>query len=121
MALIDVSDLLVDPDFVNTISLESRVPTVNSKGENTLAVTTATSVGSVQPISGAALKRLPEGLQVEKVSSFWYKGEIKIQGASVYPMVLIFNGRRYQIKQVFDWMNFGQGWCEGICVAEEPS
>ena len=37
MSKIDVTELLTDPDFVDTIVLINRTPTVNTKGENVLS------------------------------------------------------------------------------------
>lgn len=121
MALIDVSDILLDPDFMSPVSLVHRVPTVNSKGENSLAETTVVTVGSVQPASGKTLQRLPEALRVADVSSFWVKAGIVADGTNKYPDILIFGGRRFQVQTVMDWSNWGAGWAEGTCVAEKPS
>jgi len=118
---IDVTDVLSDPDFVDPIQLVTRVPTVNGYGENTLVETTLTSVGSVQPASGRTLQRLPEALRVANVSSFWFKGEIIATAPSRYPSILVFRGKRYQVQVVFDWTNWGAGWCEGTCVQEAPA
>jgi len=121
MALIDVSDLLVDPDFVDEITLVSRVPTVNSMGENSLAETSLVSVGSVQPASGRTIQKLPDAMRVANVSSFWFKGTIVASAPGQYSSVLIFNGQRYQVQTVDNWSNFGEGFCEGTCVAEIPA
>lgn len=121
MANIDITDLLVDPDFVDQLSLITRKPSVNSYGENYLEETTLDSVGSIQPADYKTLMRLPEALQKEDVSSFWFKGEIIATADCRYPSLLVFRGKRYQVRQIADWTNWGQGWCEGICVAEKPS
>ena len=121
MAQIDVSDLLSDPDFIDTMSLISRVPSISSYGEQTLADTTLVSVGSIQPVSGATLKKLPEALQNENVRSFWFKGTIVATAPGQYPSVLSFQGNRFQVRHVFDWTNWGAGWTEGACVAEVPA
>lgn len=118
---IDVSELMHDTDFVDGISLVSRVPTVNALGENILVESTVNSYGSVQPASGKTLQRLPEALRNQDVSSFWFQGVIVATSAGQYPMVLIFKGRRYQVKNVMDWSTWGRGWTEGVCVAELPS
>ncbi len=119
MAQVDVSDLLCDPDFVDAVSLISRTPVVNGMGENTISEVCKATFGSVQPASGKVIQRLPEALRVANVSSFWIKGEIKSQNP--YPDIISFKGKRYQVQMVFDWTNWGQGWCEGTCVAEQPS
>lgn len=121
MGRIDVSELLHDPDFIDQISLVTRVPSINNLGENILNESTIVSVGSVQPASGRAVQRLPEALRVANVTSFWFQGTIAVNEPGKYTDVLVFKGRRYQVQMVFDWTNWGAGWCEGTCVAELPS
>lgn len=121
MGLIDVSELLTDPDFVSPITLVRRTPTVNDRGENILAEVGVPTIGSVQPASGKTLQRLPEALRVADVSSFWVKGKIIADGRSKYPDVICFGGSRYAVQTVLDWTNWGDGWCEGTCVREKPS
>ncbi len=121
MGRIDVTEILCDPDFVDAIQLITRVPTVNTRGENNLVETTTNSFGVVQPASGRAIARAPEALRVENLSSFWFKGVIVASASAKYPSILTFGGARYQVKVVFDWTNWGEGWCEGLCVAEVPA
>lgn len=121
MAQIDVSELLIDPDFVDSMQVVTRTPNVTSQGENTLRESTVSSVGSVQPASGKTIFRLPEEFRVANVSSFWFKGDIIASEPGKYSSIIIFKGKRYQVQTVFDWMNYGAGWCEGTCVAEVPA
>ncbi len=121
MAQIDVTELFTDPDFVDAMSLITRHPMVNTKGENFMNEVVLDSVGSVQPASGKTISRLPEALRVADVSSFWFKGEIVTSALNKYPSIIVFKGKRYQVLQVDDWTNWGQGWCEGVCVAEKPA
>lgn len=121
MAQIDVSELMVDPDFVDEMTLVTRVPNINLYGESSTQDTSLESVGSIQPASAKTLQRLPEALRLENVSSFWFRGIITASSLGKYPSVLVFKGNRYQVRQVVDWSNFGQGYTEGICVAEKPS
>ena len=79
------------------------------------------TVGSVQPASGKVVQRLPDALRVADISSFWVKGVITADGTTKYPDILVFQGRRYQVQTVADFSNYGQGYCEGTCVAEKPS
>lgn len=121
MAQIDVTEILNDPDFVDPIQLVDRKPVVNYLGENVITECAHHSYGSVQPASGRAIQRLPESLRVANMSSFWFKGEIVAASPGKYTSVLVFRGMRFNVITVFDWTNWGQGWCEGLCVAERPS
>lgn len=121
MALVDVTELLHDPDFVDPIQAITRYPRINSKGEQSFEEVTTDGVGSVQPASGKTLFKLPEEFRVANVSSFWFQGDIVASAPGKYSSVLVFKGKRYQVQMVFDWTNFGAGWCEGTCVAEVPA
>lgn len=104
---------------MDTITLIKRVSRVDSLGENVVTEECIKSFGTVQPASGRTLQRLPDALRVANVSSFWFKGEIIQSGK--YPSILVFRGKRYQVQVIFDWANWGGGWNEGTCVAEQPA
>lgn len=121
MALVDVSELLSDPDFVDPIEVITRVPTVDGLGQNSVSESTLSSFGSVQSVSGKELERIPEALRNLDVRSFFFKGTITATSPGKYSSVLVFRGARFQVKHVNDWSNYGAGYCEGFCVAEVPA
>lgn len=122
MALIDVSELLLDPDFVNPIQIIRRTSSVNSMGENVIdSETVIDTFGSVQPAKYKDIQRLPEALRIEDVRSFYVKMEILQDGTSVYPDLIVWGGERFAVKTCAPWLNFGQGWNEGIAVREKPT
>ena len=121
MAQLDVSELLLDPDFVDQITIINRNTSVNSFGENLVNERATESFGSVQPATGKVLNRLPEAMRLADISSFWLKSPIPISGGGQYPTILVFRCKRYQVQVVYDWSNFGEGYSEGICVAEKPA
>lgn len=118
MSLIDVTELLSDPDFVDAVQVIDRGTRVNSAGENDLDEEPYDTVGAVQPASGKVVNRLPDALRVANVMSFWIQGEITAAKPGEYSCLLVFKGRRYQVQTVFDWTAAGAGWCEGTCVAQ---
>lgn len=121
MAQIDVSDLLLDPDFIDNISVIRRVSTVNDFGKIEIVETIIQTVGSVQPASAKTLSRLPEELQVADVRSFFVKLPVCQDGTSQYPDIIVFQGGRFQVKTAAPWLNYGAGWNEGIAVRENLS
>ncbi len=121
MANIDVTELFSDPDFVDPMTVISRVPMVDSLGQNRLTETSVSSFGSIQPLSGDTVNRIPEALRNENVRSFYFKGVIVTSAPGEYPSIIVFRGKRYQVRHVFDWTNWGQGFTKGLCVAEVPS
>jgi hypothetical protein len=121
MAEVDVSEILTDPDLVDDIILVNRIPSINNYGEQYLKETCTASVGNVQPASGKVLNRLPEALRVANMYNFFFKGEIIASAPGKYSAQLEFRGHKFNVVTVFDWTNYGQGYCEGLCVAEVPA
>ena len=109
MSLIDVSELMHDPDFVDRIQMISRVSKIDGQGQNNLEECIVNTVGSVQPISGKALQRLPDALRVGNISSFWFQGDIVTSEPGKYSSILVFKGKRYQVQTVFDWTAWSAG------------
>lgn len=121
MALIDVTELLSDPDMVDIIQIVTRLPFVNFLGENTINEKIESSVGSVQPANFKTVQKLPEEMRVANISSFWFKGSIVATAPGKYSSILIFKGLRYQVQTVADYSNWGEGYCEGTAIAEVPA
>jgi hypothetical protein len=121
MGQIDVSDIMVDPDIVDPIVIIHRTPDTDQYGENRLKECGVNTFGSVQPVSGKTLQRLPEKFQVANVKSFWVKGMIVSDGSCKYPDIIVSKGVRYAVQMIFDWTNWGSGWTEGTAVQERPA
>jgi hypothetical protein len=122
MGQIDITDLLCDPDFVDPVGIVHRRARVNDLGNNEVcAAECISTIGSVQPASGKTLMRLPEEFRVVGVFSFWVKGKIVSDGKCQYPDLLQFHGQDYEVQVIFDWTNWGAGWCEGTCVRKKAA
>lgn len=121
MADLDVSDLLLDPVFVDPIILIQRTTSLNAFGENIVTESSINTVGSVQPASNKQIQRLPESLRTADIRSFFVKAEIKVDGSGVYPDIIVFQGARFEVQTAAPWLNFGRGWNEGVCVRQAPS
>lgn len=122
MAGIDVSELLLDPDFVDALTLLPRTTSVNSRGKNVIVDgTLVNTFGSVQPANQKDLLRVPDAYRSRDVRAFFIKAEIPTDGGTVYPSIITFQNKRYQIISAENWLNYGEGWNKGLCVAEELS
>lgn len=120
---LDVTELLSDPTFVDPVMVIDRIPTVNMRGENILQECCSNAFGSVQPAPYKTVQRVPEALRILDLKAFWIKGKISIVASEPgkYTAVLVFQNRRFNVQMIFDWSNAGNGWCEGVCVAERPA
>lgn len=122
MALIDVSELMLDPDFISSFNIVRRTPTVNSFGENSLAEVLIQNVkGSVQAVGKETAERLPEGINLKDFITIFTKTPVRADAVNGYPDVIIWEGLRYQVYQVLPWSNFGAGWYMVDCQLERKS
>jgi hypothetical protein len=111
MPLLDVSEVLLDPDFADDLVCSRQEQTVGNDG---LAVNTATDtafIGVVTAASGNNLVRTPDGS--------YTKGDICIitpyrlrtsATATGDADVVTWNGTRYTITQVNDYSRYGSGF-----------
>lgn len=107
MARIDVSELMVDPDFVNSFTLVRRTPSINNFGENSFVETLVPSIGSIQSPGKETLNRLPEGVKLTNVKTVYTKAILTANQDQIE-----WEGQRYNIYSVLPWGNFGNGWYE---------
>lgn len=120
MALIDVSDLLRDPDFTNVVTLIRRGSSVNEHGENVLTETSCNIVASIQGVNAEDLTKLPEGARLSDVITVYFRGELQPEAPNGYSDIIVWHGHRYQVKTVDEnFMNFGAGFTRALCVMEE--
>lgn len=122
MALIDVSELMLDPDFISTFSIIRRTPTINNYGENVLSETTISNVkGSIQAVGKETAERLPEGINLKDFLTVFTKTPVFADKENGYPDIIVWEGLRYQVYQVLPWSNFGAGWYMVDCQLERKT
>lgn len=118
MALIDVSFLCHDPDFADPVQLVTRAVTVNEWGEGEYTESAQQIVASVQPASGEDLQRLPEGARLADAIVIYYAGELTPERTDGYADVVIWRGRRYQVKSADPYGNYGAGYWRAVALLE---
>lgn len=116
MAFLDVSDILNDPDFMDTGLVCER--NIQSIGEDGMAVNGQTLLkfsGVVTSDNGDLLERGGDGERI--------KGNINIHtrfplddGNSINGADIVqWKGRRYTVTVVNDWSHFGRGFVVATC------
>ena len=122
MALIDVSDLLRDPDFTNVVTLIRRTVTVNEHGENVMTENACYITAVVQGDNTETLDKLPEGARLSDILTVFYRGTLTAERPGGYADIIVWQGKRYQVKEVVeDFMNYGAGFTKAYCVLEAVS
>jgi hypothetical protein len=121
MAFIDVSELMTDSDFTDSVTLITRVQAINEYGENVLTETSTTATMIVQPASPHDMEFLPEGGKIHETKSVFYKGVFSDMVGSGYTDIILWNGKRYQVVPVDDFTNWGVGYTHALAVMESVS
>lgn len=115
MPLIDVDDLLTDPDFVETIQVLRRKQQISDTGRVSTVNATFNVVACVQPqsdqpmIRGAEQQNLPALISVHTM--------FRIRGISpgYQPDIVIWNGTQFVVNKVYNWSHYGRGYVMAEC------
>lgn len=118
MALLDVSEVLESPEFIDAFEIIRRSKTVNDFGELELVESNVVAYGSMQ---SATAQDFEQGTDYSKISGavkVFSKSQLKAESDSDYADVIVWRGVRYFVKSVENWANFGAGFCIAVCQKE---
>lgn len=119
MAQLDVSDLMLDPDFADTLVLITRVSSINEFGEPVLTETSSNIIGIVQQGGSDELARLPEGAKLSEAISVFHKSILSTERAGGYADIIVWQGQRYQVQDIEEpYSHYGGGFSKAICLLE---
>jgi hypothetical protein len=122
MARIDVSELLTDPDFTNSVTLIRRASSINAYGEHVMVETQSTITVVVQGTNTEDLIRMPEAARLQDLITVYYGGELMAESPNGYADIIVWQGKRYQVAMVDEnFMNFGAGFTRATCKMEAVS
>jgi galactose-6-phosphate isomerase len=118
MPLLDVSDILTDPDFVemNLLCLRNA-QTVGQDGIAVIAQTTTTFAGVVTNASGLQLRRTADG-EVISGSIFIATRFQLTDGSTGLTADIVQRGKgglTYTVRDVAPYPKFGRGFVQAIC------
>lgn len=116
MALLDVSDVLLDPDFMDQLTVARFAISVGLSGVGSRTSTTATFYGVVTSDKGDILERVATGERVKGSITIHTKYRLRDgSGASQTADEVTFRGQVYTVSQVNDYSHFGQGFVAATC------
>lgn len=121
MAIIDVSELMADLDFIDPVVLRTATTTVDTYGVNQLSYVNSDAYASVQPADYKELRRLPEEIMMSDVRKFYLKTDLILNGTTAYPDIIVFQGFEFVVMNSAPWGNYGSGYYKGICVRKDLS
>lgn len=118
MALVDVSELLTDPDFTDRITLVRRLSMINVHGEMVLTESESENTMVVQAPDAEMLNRAPEGANLSGAIQVYSREPLFSGLNGGYSDVIVHAGERYQVNAVANYLNYGAGYVLALCTRE---
>lgn len=118
MPLLDMSDVLTDPDFNDKLTCTRNVQTMVS-GYAVNTPTTTNFYGVVTSSDGSQLHRDAAAAHVSQTISIvtMFKltdGNSTISGVVSAADIVTWNGKQYTVRHVDDYSRFGRGFTQAI-------
>jgi len=121
--LLDVDELFIDPDLVDTITIIRGVETVDTHGDSQVTQTTLAGVlAVVVPNSGQTLVLLDDGSRISDSITVYSRHQLKAATATRVADRVAWNKNLYLVKMSRDYSRFGEGFYVAICemLGENP-
>lgn len=116
MALLDVTEILSDPDFVTTgLICERPAQTIGSDGLAVNTLAQSTFVGVVTSADGDILDRMAVGERILGSITIHTRFILNDGSAGFSADIVTFAGRRYTVSNVNDYGHFGRGFVSAQC------
>lgn len=118
MPVLDVTEILGDPDFAQQIMVRRGVLTEDDNGRGSMSYPPDVSTSAVVvPASGYDLMRLPDAERNEEHIRVYTQFPLSIgQGPSQTADLIIFHGKQYVVTQLDDYTDFGAGFVSALCA-----
>lgn len=118
MALLDVSELMTDPDFVDqTISIVRTAITVGANGRATESITNHPGIrASVQPASGQQLRLLPDAAQQNGAIQIFTTFILQPTAPGYNADQVLWEGNTYTVENLSRYTNWGSGFVRAVCA-----
>jgi galactose-6-phosphate isomerase len=116
MPNLDVSDVLLDPDFATTISIVTTTGSVTVGGisqDTTEQIDGITAV--VTQGSGQQLILLDDGSRISDSITVHCLTPLRAATADTKADIVIWNSNSYLVKMSYDWSTFGRGFWMANC------
>lgn len=114
--LLDVSDVLLDPEFCDTTLTCTRgATTANDQGIGVASEATVPFSGVVTSDKGVDLARDPIGEHGTGSITVITRFPLRSSGTGVTADIVKWNGKSYTVVKVNDYSTYGVGFTECIC------
>jgi hypothetical protein len=122
MPLLDVSDVLLSPEFMDlTLSVTRNAQTVGNDGIAVISPTTTGFYGVVTSLNGSVLTRVAEGERISDTITIHTQFKL-IDGQSGYDAdVVNWQGLQWTVTNVNDYSTYGIGFVQATCTLKQLS
>ena len=115
MPYIDVTDLMSDPDFCESVTLRRTSQTVDSNGFTTLVEVDSTITVIVTPLNPDFM-RSPEFQNAKSAITVHTQTPLFAVVAGYNPDIIVWKGSNYVVKRASDLSHFGRGFTSASCI-----
>lgn len=112
MPVLDVSELLTDPDFADTITVYRQAVTISDTGRAIRAETVTPTIAVVTPDRWSTLQRQAEGSNVSETITVITQFRLIPSMDGYDADEIVWNSKRYVITAVGDCSRYGAGFVE---------
>ncbi|MDB5448419.1 MAG: putative phage head-tail adaptor [Phenylobacterium sp.] len=126
MPALDVSDILLDPDFCEVLTVIRRLQTlVRGRATTTETTITPAPVGVVLAQSDAPIQRgpdqqnLPRLIQVHTPFRLRSASKDPVSGLVYQPDIIVWGGDRFVVNKVQDFSRYGRGFLQADCSSQD--
>ncbi len=122
MPFLDVTDVLLDPDFLDTtLSVTRNAQTVTDGGIAVDAPTTTGFYGVVTSLNGSVLQRVAEGAHIEDTITIHTPFKLIAGQAGYDADVVNWQGLQWTVTNVNDYSTYGRGFVAATCTMKQLS
>ena len=116
MPNLDVSDVLLDPDFWTFDLVCNRADLVaDDKGRSKSTVTSTKFGGVVTTNNGMNMDRREDGTLIKGAINIHTQFALTSGDADTKADEIIWKGKTYIVSQVLDNLHYGQGFIKAVC------
>lgn len=121
MPLLDVSEILADPDFAadDGFAVTRRVATANTYGETTITETAYTAAGVVLAGGGDTLTTLQDAQQAASTIEIYTPFKLVVATGTTLADLVEWQGTIYVVSAIQDWGAFGAGFYHATCTMRD--
>lgn len=122
MPNLDMSDVLLDPDFLDTSLIYTRQRQIDiGHGRVRNEPTSGPFTGVVTMDAGSIMRRVPEGSYVTGSILIYTMERLRMKGEDVDADLVDWHGARYRVQNMGDYTAYGAGFIWAVCEPLTPA